>query len=218
MMIQKKKKKTEDQQTVAVNGTTLKVFSDSTLKDYKSLGSLIIPLDVYFGILLMHVQATRNVASLGLGFLHYNAHLIQTTGEYQWSAVVGYHMAFVASRCLQLASSLSDTFPPHKSFPPIYLPPPCPNSHPCANLPPPDSSHLPCVETTLKEQAWSFYLRDYPDPTFVTTLIHIIRHGCNLGYQGDKYHSQGSSNLKSTLDHAEDISIDITAQVANGHT
>jgi hypothetical protein len=74
------------------------------------------------------------------------------------------------------------------------------------------------IDTVLNEHAWSFYLLEYPDRNLVDTLVHIICHGCNLGYKADHDHPQTCSNLKSAAEHPDAISADITVQVANGRT
>lgn len=88
-------------------------------------------------------------------------------------------------------------------------------------MPPLDTSSLPLVSSTLQEGTWLHYLRDYPDPNLVHTLIHIIRHGANLGFSGDKLATQSCSNLKSAFassDTTAILSADIAAQVVNGRT
>jgi hypothetical protein len=111
---------------------------------------------------------------------------------------------------------------PHThAFPTLPIPPPRPNSDPRVNAPPSHTTNLPFVSSTLNEHAWRFYLRDYPDPLFVDTLIHIIRHGANLGFSGNKSLSQTCTNLKSAFTSPSTtsaLSADIAAQVANGRT
>ncbi|KAJ6474252.1 hypothetical protein C8R45DRAFT_935650 [Mycena sanguinolenta] len=125
---------------------------------------------------------------------------------------------------VKLASSAMASFPilPHAdSFPKLTLPPPRPNSDPQINTAPVNTSLLPTVSSVLNEDAWTFYLRDYPDRNFVLSLIHIIRHGANLGFTGDKTSSQMCTNLKSAFDSpaaTAALSADIAAQVANGRT
>lgn len=93
-----------ERQALTLNGTTLELTSnDSALKDYKSLNSIAIPLDTYFSILIMHTQHTGHSASIAVNFFHYNAHLIKIASEYEWPAVVAYHMAFFAKQRLEMA-------------------------------------------------------------------------------------------------------------------
>lgn len=83
------------------------------------------------------------------------------------------------------------------------------------DLLPPAASHLSIVLSTLKPLAWSYYLADYPNCTFVESLLNIIQHG-NIGFGGDCVHHQTSSNLWSATEHFNAINTDITMQVAKG--
>jgi hypothetical protein len=74
------------------------------------------------------------------------------------------------------------------------------------------------VQSTLNAPAWAFFLRDYPDRKFVDTLIHIIHHGANIGFTGDRNSSQSCSNLTSAADHSDAVSSDIIKQVAASRT
>jgi hypothetical protein len=88
-----------ERQTLAFNGTSLEIASnDSAAKDYKTLNSIIIPLNTYFSILLMHSQPTGRSHLLLLWFFRYNTHIVKLASEYKWSAVLAYHMAFFARR------------------------------------------------------------------------------------------------------------------------
>jgi len=80
---------------LALNGTTLKLTTnDTALKEYKSLNSILIPLSTYFSILIMYTQASGNSATISFNILRYNGHLVKIASEYEWTAVVAYHMAF----------------------------------------------------------------------------------------------------------------------------
>lgn len=96
-------------------------------------------------------------------------------------------------------------------FPLQSAPPPRPNTDPRSNRPPLTSSPLPVVSSTLNKEAWSFYLQDYPDRDFVDTISHIIQHGANLGFSGDRNHLQTCSNLQSAPDFPTTIEADISA-------
>lgn len=71
------------------------------------------------------------------------------------------------------------------------------------------------MSSTLDEAAWAFHLADYPDPSFVHTIIHIIRHGAAIGYQGGE-HDQQCVNLKSAFEFPETITSDIETLAAAG--
>lgn len=103
----------------------------------------------------------------------------------------------------------------------LPLPPPRPNTDPRSNYPLDDSSHLPYIRSTLNKEAWSYYLRDYPNRTFVSTLVQIIHHGASLGFSGDRSKPQFCTNLKSALENPQTIaalSEDIAVQTASGRT
>lgn len=42
----------------------------------------------------------------------------------------------------------------------------------------------PHVITLLIHDAWAHFLGDYPDKDFVLALLHIIKFGANIGFQG----------------------------------
>ncbi|KAF7342789.1 Integrase/recombinase xerD [Mycena sanguinolenta] len=88
-------------------------------------------------------------------------------------------------------------------FPPQFYPPSRPNTDPHINLAPENSADLPSVTSSLNRDAWAFFLRDYPDPTFVSSILHIIDHGANIGFTGDRSISQHSCNLPSALQYPD---------------
>ena len=88
-----------ERQMLALNGTTLELTTnDTALKEYKSLNSILVPLSTYFSILIMHAQASGKAATISFNVLRYNGHLVKIASEYEWTAVVAYHMAFFAKR------------------------------------------------------------------------------------------------------------------------
>ncbi|KAJ7364215.1 hypothetical protein DFH08DRAFT_1016294 [Mycena albidolilacea] len=113
---------------------------------------------------------------------------------------------------------------PHAElFRPRAPPPHRPNTDTRANTTPHDAPADPTVSTGLNEDAWTYYLRDYPDRNFVSSIIiiYIIRHGANLGFTGDKTTSQSCKNLGSAFDSSATtatLAADISAQVSNGCT
>ncbi|GLB36092.1 hypothetical protein LshimejAT787_0303800 [Lyophyllum shimeji] len=280
-----------ERQVLSLHGGTLELTSDDkALKEYKTPNSILVPLHTYFNILVQHAHHSRRSADVSFGFFRYCTHLTQVASEYEWHAVVPYHMAFFAKRRREMidgdysgfseafcfeegqslqpggpmpklqyrevhggevpvgsppplyemrnsptpshprprphlgepfpsspVSSLSDALPHNHLFPPLHLPPPRPNTDPRSNLPTYDPS-LPTVSSSLNTDAWSFYLRDYPNRIFVDTLIHIIRHGADIGFEGDATASQSCTNLKSAAEHPDAITSDIALQLANGRT
>ena len=115
--------------------------------------------------------------------------------------------------------AFTPTFPlPHSSiFLPLNHPPSCPNSDPHINMAPADTSSLPCVSSTLRRDAWAFFLQDYPDCVFVDAILHTIDHGCDIGFSGDWNISQLCSNISSRFRHPEAIISDINLQLSHGH-
>lgn len=41
------------------------------------------------------------------------------------------------------------------------------------------------IKSTLNAAAWGYYLREYPNQSFVSTISHIIHFGASLGFVGD---------------------------------
>ncbi|KAG5331578.1 hypothetical protein C0989_007942 [Termitomyces sp. Mn162] len=56
-------------------------------KEYKTPFSVLIPLQIYFNILMFH---TNNPLATG-AFFRYTAHLLKLVAEYKWSTVFDYH-------------------------------------------------------------------------------------------------------------------------------
>jgi hypothetical protein len=101
-------------------------------------------------------------------------------------------------------------------FPPGTLPPSRPNSAPRANrvpLIPLAASQR--VSSTLVKDAWAFYLKEYPDPSFVSTILHIIEFGANIGYSGD-LREQSCDNLRSALEHPDVVSAEYNSLLSIG--
>ncbi|KAF5384159.1 hypothetical protein D9615_003180 [Tricholomella constricta] len=120
--------------------------------------------------------------------------------------------------------------PPSRTSPPPFTPnlphrllfapglPPLlrPNSDPRANTFRSSSPSPPPVPSRLVHDAWSFYLADYPDRTFVDSLLNIIQFGANIGFLGDNY-EQSCKNLKSASEAADFTSTSIQSLLDNSH-
>jgi hypothetical protein len=78
---------------------------------------------------------------------------------------------------------------------------------------PPSSDNAPCVASSLVKNVWKFYLEDYPDPSFVKSILHIIDHGASLGFIGLE-HPQSCRNLKSASEAPGTVSSAIDALLA----
>ncbi|KAK7008506.1 hypothetical protein R3P38DRAFT_2551549, partial [Favolaschia claudopus] len=87
-------------------------------------------------------------------------------------------------------------------FPAFQTPNPRPNTDPRANTVHPAQPARPAsVTTPLHREAWELCLRAYPDRSFVDSLLHIIDHGCDIGFMGDRAISQSCTNLRSAFEH-----------------
>jgi hypothetical protein len=74
------------------NGSTHEFeVSNCATKDYKSLNSIILPLNAYFAILSAHIP---NQQMIPLVFFQYLSHLQKITSDYEWAAVLKYHILF----------------------------------------------------------------------------------------------------------------------------
>ncbi|KAJ7608624.1 hypothetical protein DFH06DRAFT_1111148 [Mycena polygramma] len=72
-------------------------LNDSKHKSYKNVNSIIFPLHTYFAILLEHIPASsgRGIAAY---FFWYLTHLETLATEYEWAAVLEYHVLFFNRR------------------------------------------------------------------------------------------------------------------------
>ncbi|KAJ3793251.1 hypothetical protein GGU11DRAFT_692146 [Lentinula aff. detonsa] len=88
-----------ERQILSLKGETLELTTnDSAYRDYKSLNAIAISLSTYFSILVSHAETSGKVSRICMDFFKYNAHLIKIASEYEWSAVIAYHMAFFNKR------------------------------------------------------------------------------------------------------------------------
>ena len=101
-------------------------------------------------------------------------------------------------------------------FPAGEPPPLRPNSDPRCNRPPYSPVTLPHVVTSLRRDAWEFHLQDYPDRSFVDTLLHIIDHGALLGFDAPD-HAPDCKNLISCSINPEAVSSAIAKLTANSY-
>ncbi len=61
------------------------------------------------------------------------------------------------------------------------------------------------VSCPLVKSVWQWYLADYPDRSFVATILHIIEFGASLGYIGPEF-EQSCHNLKSAFERPHVVS------------
>ncbi|KAI0081796.1 hypothetical protein K474DRAFT_1144372 [Panus rudis PR-1116 ss-1] len=69
---------------------------------YKTLDSLLVPLNMYFSILSIHALANGQPITVPHYFFRYSSHLVKISAQYEWSAVLLYHFAFFARRCSEM--------------------------------------------------------------------------------------------------------------------
>ena len=109
-----------------------------------------------------------------------------------------------------------DALPHSKLFLPGPQPPPRPNTDPRCNIAPHCIKGLPRVSSTLVRSAWEYHLKDYPDKTFVDSIMHIIDFGADIGFSGTHY-EQSCRNLRSAIEFPESVSKAITTLVISQH-
>lgn len=88
-----------------LSGSTLTVRSTTT-KDYPSFHSLFLPLTVYFRILTAFAASSSNGSftyQVSTGAMEYLSQLEVFHEDYQWSAVLSYHMEFHHHRLREMA-------------------------------------------------------------------------------------------------------------------
>lgn len=79
------------------NGT-LQFRTDPSVKDYPTLLSLHVPLAMYFRVLIVHSAATGKTVEVALAMVSYLSSLVKLSYEFEWPAVLAYHMAFFSRR------------------------------------------------------------------------------------------------------------------------
>jgi hypothetical protein len=78
-------------------------LNDSKHKSYKNANSIVFPLHTYFAILLEHIPASssRGIAAY---FFWYLTHIETLATEYEWAAVLEYHILFFNRRRTEMQS------------------------------------------------------------------------------------------------------------------
>jgi len=71
---------------------------------YETLDSLVVPLNAYFSILTLHGLAAGENAMLPCYFFAYTSQLAKISAQYEWQAVLTYHLAFFTRRCKEMRS------------------------------------------------------------------------------------------------------------------
>ncbi|KDQ52406.1 hypothetical protein JAAARDRAFT_198321 [Jaapia argillacea MUCL 33604] len=87
------------------NGS-LHLCTDPSVKDYPTTLSIHNPLAIYFQILIAHSVATGHSIDIATSMMSYLAFLIKLSSEFEWSTILGYHIAFFAHHCREMADGL----------------------------------------------------------------------------------------------------------------
>ncbi|KAF5360107.1 hypothetical protein D9757_014816 [Collybiopsis confluens] len=81
--------------------TSLFLSRDSSTRDYPSLSALLVPLNLYFRVLIHFASSSDRadiITALSTSVLLYLDHLNDLNNRYEWPAVLQYHMEFHALR------------------------------------------------------------------------------------------------------------------------
>lgn len=92
-----------DRATLEIENGAVRVKTDSSVKDYPTPSSVELPLLVYFRIIIAHCAPSGDAATITLYVLSYIESFLRIRTEYEWSAVLGYHMAFFRRRRREMA-------------------------------------------------------------------------------------------------------------------
>ncbi|KAH9844332.1 uncharacterized protein C8Q71DRAFT_732162 [Rhodofomes roseus] len=69
---------------------------------YPTLDALLVPLNAYFSVLTLHGLARGQPTMLPYYFFRYSSHLVKIATQYEWPAVLRYHLAFYVRRCKEM--------------------------------------------------------------------------------------------------------------------
>ncbi|KAI0660961.1 hypothetical protein C8Q70DRAFT_973812 [Cubamyces menziesii] len=72
------------------------------IETYPTLDSLLVPLNAYFSILCVEGLSKGQSAVLPCHFFRYSSHLVKIAAQYDWKAVLSYHLATFARRCKEM--------------------------------------------------------------------------------------------------------------------
>ncbi|RDX55645.1 hypothetical protein OH76DRAFT_1397032 [Lentinus brumalis] len=88
---------------VTVDQSTLSLHSaPAATETYATLDSLLVPLNSYFSILCVHGLSHGQSPMLPFHFFRYSSHLVKIATQYEWAAVLSYHLASFARRCKEM--------------------------------------------------------------------------------------------------------------------
>ncbi|KAG8867938.1 hypothetical protein FRB97_002878, partial [Tulasnella sp. 331] len=90
-----------DWSALELEGTTLRIKGDVTVKDYPTSTFILQPLAIYFSMLLQVVPRDK-VSPVGTVSMQYMAQLFKLVEEYEWPAILRYHLAFHQGHCREM--------------------------------------------------------------------------------------------------------------------
>ncbi|KAG8841091.1 hypothetical protein FRB96_008374 [Tulasnella sp. 330] len=90
-----------DRSALELEGTTLRIKGDVTVKDYLTSTFILQPLAIYFSVLLQVVPHDKAFL-VGIVSMQYMAQLFKLVEEYEWPAILRYHLAFHQGHCREM--------------------------------------------------------------------------------------------------------------------
>ncbi|OJT03744.1 hypothetical protein TRAPUB_5566 [Trametes pubescens] len=72
------------------------------IETYPTLDSLLVPLNAYFSVLCVEGLSHGQSALLPCHFFRYSSHLVKIAAQYEWKAVLAYHLASFARRSKEM--------------------------------------------------------------------------------------------------------------------
>ena len=76
--------------------------SPSATETYVTLDSLLVPLNAYFSVLCIYGLSNGQSPMLPFHFFRYSSHLVKIAAQYEWEAVLSYHLASFSRRCKEM--------------------------------------------------------------------------------------------------------------------
>ncbi|EJF61252.1 hypothetical protein DICSQDRAFT_136805 [Dichomitus squalens LYAD-421 SS1] len=88
---------------VNMDESTISLHSaPAATETYPTLDSLLVPLNAYFSVLSVHELSGGQSPMLPYYFFRYSSHLVKIAAQYEWSAVLSYHLASFSRRCKEM--------------------------------------------------------------------------------------------------------------------
>ena len=88
---------------VNMDESTLSLLSaPAAIETYTTLDSLFVPLNTYFSVLCVHELSKTQAPMLPYHFFRYSSHLVKIAAQYEWAAVLSYHLASFSRRCKEM--------------------------------------------------------------------------------------------------------------------